>query len=482
MARTIHQRHFPSFLPRGEPGGSCPWICWGDLPEGQSDYSPIRTWQIQADLYGGDIVGKTGIERVYEDELQGLKGFKRVVVNSRGRVVQELGMDRSPRHGRDIRLTLDLGLQQVLERSLKDKVGAAVFLNPWNGEVLAMASAPAFEPNLFARRFPPRKWHDLVADAHRPLQNRATLSHYSPGSTFKLVVAAAALEAGIITPSTTIDCPGYAVIYGHRFHCHKRSGHGQIDLTDAIVHSCNVYFYKVGKTLGIERLAREARRLGLGEKTGVDLVFENAGLVPTPEWKRTVRGQPWYPGETISVAIGEGPLSVTPLQMARMAAMLANGGRKITPHLRMRGLPAAVRRPVPQERTGGFRRQTREALTRAMVEVVSRGTALRVSLPGIQVAAKTGTAQFSSRSVGVDADRLPYEIRDHAWLIGFAPAESPTIAFAVFIEHGGHGGTVAAPVARQVLAHFFGLVAGEKTHPLLARTGVGRGESGAGAP
>jgi penicillin-binding protein 2 len=422
---------------------------------GEISEEEIRSGEFQADLRGGDIVGKTGVERVYEVELQGSKGFKTVLINSRGRVVEELGVERRPEHGKDVVLTLDADLQRALEEGLEGQVGAGIFLDPEGGEILAMASSPAFEPDLFSRRFPPREWQALIADPLKPLQNRASLSRYSPGSTFKIIVAAAALEERIVTPSTTVYCPGYAIIYGHRFRCHNAAGHGEVDLEKAIVHSCNVYFYNVGKNLGIERIAAYARRMGLGVETGIDLLYEDPGLIPTPEWKRRERGQPWYAGETISVSIGQGPLSVTPLQMARLAASLANGGRQIIPHLRRSaddGKRLAVAR-TPE--AAGFSETTRRALRRAMTGVVNRGTGHRTRLPGIQVAAKTGTAQFSARSAGVDADELPYAIRDHAWLVGYAPAEDPQIAFAIFIEHGGHGGTTAAPVARRVLERFF---------------------------
>jgi len=259
----------------------------------------------------------------------------------------------------------------------------------------------------------------------------------------------------VIKPSSTIFCPGYTTIYGHRFRCWKAGGHGAVDLEEAIVHSCNVYFYHVGKTLGIEAIAAYARRLGLGEPTGIDLLHEDTGLIPTPEWKERTRGQPWYAGETISVAIGQGPLNVTPLQMARMAATLANGGRTVTPHLAHRG---EVREQAAASRLRnetGFTAQTMNALRKAMVGVVKRGTGGRAAVKGVAVAGKTGTAQFSSRSAGIDADDLPLAIRDHAWFVGFAPADDPRIAFAVFIEHGGHGGTTAAPVARRVMERFF---------------------------
>ncbi|MFQ5719803.1 MAG: penicillin-binding protein 2 [Acidobacteriota bacterium] len=440
---------------------------------GEISLAEIRSRGFQPDLSPGDIVGKTGIERVYERELQGVKGFKRVIVNSRGRVMDDVGIDRAVEDGTDIVLNLDVTLQQALEEGLAGQVGAGVFLDPRSGAVLAMASSPSFEPNLFARRFRAEEWRALTGDPLKPLQNRATRSRFSPGSTFKLVVAAAGLEEGIIDGSTHIFCAGSAPFYGRRFRCHKASGHGEVNLEEALVHSCNIYFYTVGKQLGIERIAAYARRLGLGAKTGIDLPAEDPGLVPTPEWKRATRHEPWYGGETISVAIGGGPISVTPIQMAVMAATLASGGRRVTPRVRRR---ASVPGDSGQTPDVGFSPSTIRALRVAMAGVVKRGTGTRVALEGIDVAAKTGTAQFSARSAGVDADDMPYAIRDHAWLVGFAPAAAPEIAFAVFIEHGGHGGTVAAPVARHVLETFFGQRSGAQpvTEPVgkVARAGT----------
>jgi len=425
---------------------------------GEVSDAELASGRFDARLAPGAIVGKAGVERVYEAELQGEQGLRQVIVNARGRIIEEVGVDREPVHGHDLRLTLDLDLQRSLEEALEGQVGAAVFLDPWSGEVLAMASAPRFEPNLFQRRFAPEAWRALVADPRKPLQNRAALSRFSPGSTFKLAVAAAGLEEGVITGSTIIHCGGAASFYGRTFRCHKAGGHGAVDLESAIVHSCNVYFYTVGQRLGIERIAAYARRLGLGEPTGIDLGGEEEGLVPTPEWKQRVRHEPWYAGETISVSIGQGPLGTTPLQMARLAAALANGGRHVTPHLRWRGAQGEAELAAQARAEAGFSNATIQALRRAMSGVVSYGTGTKASLPGIAVAAKTGTAQYSSRSAGVDADQLPYDIRDHAWFVGFAPADEPRIAFAVFIEHGGHGGTTAAPVARRVLETFFGIV------------------------
>ena len=424
---------------------------------GQASDADLASGRLDARLRPGAIVGKAGVERVYEAELQGAQGLRTVVVNARGRIIEEVGVDRDPVHGRPLRLTLDLDLQRALENALAGQMGAAVFLDPWSGEVLAMASAPRFEPNFFARRFAPEAWRALVEDPRKPLQNRAALSRFSPGSTFKLAIAAAGLEEGIIGGGTYIHCAGAASFYGHTFRCHKAGGHGAVNLELAIVHSCNVYFYTVGQRLGIERIAAYARRLGLGAPTGIDLAGEEEGLVPTPEWKQETRHEPWYAGETISVSIGQGPLGATPLQMARMAAALANGGRHVTPHLRWRGSGAEADLAAQVRAEAGFSASTMMALRRAMSGVVSYGTGVRAALPGIAVAAKTGTAQYSSRSAGIDADLLPYAIRDHAWFVGFAPADNPRIAFAVFIEHGGHGGTTAAPVARAVLEVFFGI-------------------------
>jgi penicillin-binding protein 2 len=280
---------------------------------------------------------------------------------------------------------------------------------------------------------------------------------YSPGSTFKLVTSTAALEEGVITPSTTFFCPGQATFYGNVFHCHKKGGHGTLDLKGAIANSCNVYFYNVGVRLEIQRISKWARAMGLGAPTGIDLPNEGPGIMPSPEWKMRLFKQPWYAGETVSVAIGQGQVSVTPLQMARVAAVIANGGKLVKPHL-VRGAPNTE--PVDL----GIKPSSLEAVRAGMLAVVAGGTGHRAALTGITVAGKTGTAQVVAKARLEKSPNSP-EMLPHGWFLCFAPAEHPTIAMAVLVEHGKSGAEGAAPVAHEILAEWFGLT---RTEPPVA--------------
>ncbi len=405
----------------------------------------------------GDVVGKAGLERVYQEQLAGVAGVRMAVVNASGREIDSLPGGTAPESGATLELTIDLEVQKTLVAAFGDRVGSGVFLDPRTGEVLALASLPDFDPNLFAGRFTREQWELLARDSHHPLQNRATRSLYSAGSTFKLVVAAAAMEVNGLSPSRRIFCAGYAEFYKRRYRCHFRGGHGWVNLHQALVRSCNVYFYEVGRELGIEPIADYARKMGLGRRSGIDLLGEESGLVPDEAWSRRVRKTPWYRGETISVSIGQGPLLVTSLQMAVQAGALATG-RFVSPHLVQRidgespGRKSSVV-PLP------LQEQTLRVLRRALWSVVNQdGTGKESRLvrhPEIEVAGKTGTVQVVKASAGVDSNELPEDLRDHSWFVGYAPADRPTIAFAVFVEHGGHGGEQAAPIARQVLDKYF---------------------------
>lgn len=409
----------------------------------------VGTGQLQAagDLERGDIVGKAGIERVYDELLRGRRGYQLVSVNNLGLRYGRSRVDRLPEHGRPLQLTIDLGLQRVLAEAFGEEVGGAVFLDARTGEVLALHSAPSYDPNLFVGGISAEQWSAIQDDPRRPLHNRVISSFYAPGSTFKVVMALAGLETGAITPDTKVYCSGSAVVYGARRLCWKRGGHGWVDVREALTHSCNVFFYQLGQSLGVDEIHRFGDALGLGKPTGVDLSGESSGILPSEEWKRRVHGEPWYPGDTISIAIGQGLLAVTPMQMATMAAGVANGGLVPHPHLRLGESPAPTETHI---------REANLALVRqALVDVVREGTGRNAALPSIQVAGKTGTAQVYKHSAGIDADDLPKDERDHAWFVGYAPAEAPTIAFAVVVEHGGHGGTTAAPIARKVLEAYF---------------------------
>jgi penicillin-binding protein 2 len=430
----------------------------GEVSEGQLKQENDGTYEL------GEIVGKAGIERSYDPELRGGRGWKQVVVNSHGREIEEVQEGRRPTPGRALGLTLDLDLQQALDTAFADESGSAVFLDPDSGEVLAMISRPAFDPNVFATRFSQDTWEGLVRDPKHPLQNRVSLSKFAPGSVFKIVMAIAALEDGIAGPRRGDVCTGGWRFGERTYQCWaiRKGGHGYVKLREAIIHSCNVYFYRLGNEMGIERISRWAHLLGFGQPTGIDLPHEEAGTVPDPEWKqRTMPRDPvWHPGETISVSIGQGALEVTPLQMAVFAAAVGNGGTVWRPHLiRAREIREGVqdqeRNDVPV-RSVPLQARTLEVIKDAMWGVVNDlGTGARAQIAGRDVCAKTGTAQVFRASRDIDADKLPKDKRDHSWFVGFAPRDHPQIAWAVFVQNGGHGGTTAAPIARAVLERFF---------------------------
>jgi penicillin-binding protein 2 len=375
----------------------------------------------------------------------GQDGYRRVIVTSRGLEKDEA--ERQPPHdGPSLTLTLDADLQHAVERAFQGRSGAAVALDPQTGEVLAMSSSPAYDPNQFTTGIEPAEWARLANDPETPLMNRVIQGSYAPGSTFKVIAATAALEEGLITPETSFYCPGHLAVYNTVFRC--LGVHGVIDLRRAIAVSCNVYFYQVGIRLEIGRLSKWAKLMGLGAATGVDLPAEAGGLMPSAEWKLRVLKTPWYAGETVSVAIGQGQVSATPLQMARVAAFVANGGRLLRPHFARQGqapMPPPIVKPA-----------TIAAVKEGMRRVVAEGTGLRARLSTVEVCGKTGSAQVVARS---RLERSPNarELLPHGWFIAFAPAENPKIALAVLVEHGGSGAAAAAPVARKILAHFFGL-------------------------
>ena len=424
--------------------------------------------QIKADpLAGydaGEIVGRAGLERQYDEDLKGTKGWKQVVVNSLGREIEEIEGGRRPTPGRALRLTLDLDLQQSLEQAFGEEAGSAVFLDPSSGAVLAMISRPAFDPNTFAHRFSQDTWETLVSDSHHPLQDRASLSKFAPGSVFKIVMSIAALEDGIAGPGRIDHCTGSWRFGDKVYQCWaiRKGGHGTLAMREAIIQSCNIYFYHLGNDMGIDRISRWAHALGFGQSSGVDLPHEETGTVPDPDWKKRVmpRDPVWHPGETISVSIGQGAIEVTPFQMAVFASVIANGGTVYRPHLVS---AIEVREGVEQEededyvvRKVALHPRTLEVIRDAMWGVVNEdGTGVKAKIAGRDVCAKTGTAQVFKASRDVDADKLPKEKRDHAWFVGFAPKDNPRIAWAVFVQNGGHGGTTAAPIARAVLETFF---------------------------
>ncbi|HSD28648.1 MAG TPA: penicillin-binding protein 2 [Vicinamibacteria bacterium] len=399
-------------------------------------------------LAPGSLVGQAGIESRYNRELMGRDGFRRVIVNSRGAEVMEAER-QVPLDGPSLTLSIDASLQAAMEKAFEGRAGSAVALDPRTGEVLAMTSTPAYDPNEFTTGIDAAAWASLARDPQTPLMNKVIQGTYSPGSTFKLVVATAALEEGVITPATTFFCPGYLAVYNTVFHCHVARGHGMMDLRRGIANSCNVYFYNVGIRLEIARLAKWAKLMGLGTPTGIDLPHEGTGLMPSPEWKQRLFKTPWYPGETVSVAIGQGQVSATPLQMARLVAVIASGGRLVQPHL---ARTASVAPPVAL----GIRPETIAAVKEGMRAVVAEGTGLRARLMTVQVCGKTGSAQVVAKS-RLEKSPNAFEMQPHGWFVAFAPADDPRIALAVLVEHGKSGAGSAAPVARQILAEFFGV-------------------------
>jgi penicillin-binding protein 2 len=412
------------------------------------------------DLKSGDIVGQRGIEQVYNDLLMGQDGAKRVVVNSVGREIREIDKI-DPTEGKRLQLTIDEDVQRAVEEGFKafGYRGAAVMLDPKTGEVLAFTSLPAYDPNAFAAGIDKAAYNALLTDEYKPFTDRAIQGRYSPGSTFKMTVATAALEEGVITPDFKVHCGGSAVFFGRPFKCWKPGGHGTVDLRHAIEQSCNVYFYTVGNMVGIDRINKWATLLGLGVKSGIDLPDEATGLVPSTEWKRQVKGEKWYAGETISVAIGQGQVSVTPISMAVMMSTLANGGTRVTPHL-VRAVDDGhgwkpVPAPAPQS-TATIKPENLQAIRDGLWMVVNGGgTGARARIPGYDVAGKTGTAQVISLEGGRSAaGKTTRDLRDHGWFVFFAPRDNPQIAGAIFVEHAEHGAN-AAPIAKHALETFF---------------------------
>jgi penicillin-binding protein 2 len=414
-------------------------------------------------LKSGDIVGQAGIEKVYNEMLMGEDGARRVVVNSVGREIRTLE-ESAPNEGKRVALTVDYDLQKALEDGFKASGfnGASVIMDPKTGEVLAFTSVPAYDPNAFASGIDRATWASLNTDDLKPLQDRAIQGRYSPGSTFKMAVATAALEEGIITPDFKVACPGHANFFGRSFQCSLPNGrgHGTIDLRQAIERSCNVYFYTVGNMVGIDKIHKWATLLGLGERTGIDLPNELQGLVPSPEWKRQRFHEKWYAGETISVSIGQGAVALTPVSMAVYISTLANGGTRLTPHL-LKAVDDGtgwkdVPPPAPRS-TVQLKPETIQAIRDGLWMVVNAsGTGGKARIAGRDVSGKTGTAQVISLEGGKAAKgRSNRDLRDNGWFVFFAPRDHPQIAGVVFVEHGGHGGTTAAPIARHVLETFF---------------------------
>ena len=405
-----------------------------------------------SDFRAGDIVGKYAVERVYNRHLAGRNGSRKIFVDSLGRTIDELARV-PPEEGAPLELTLDLDLQIAAERELGGRRGAVVAFDPRNGEILAMVSQPAFDPNRFAARISRREWDRLVEDKHHPLQNRALQSTFAPGSVFKLVVALAGLEWGDVDPNRSYFCGGGVTLYGHHFRCWKKGGHGSVSLREAIRSSCNVYFYQLGKSLGIDLISGFGHAIGLGQPTGIDLVGEVAGLVPSKEWKRRTYRQKWYRGETVSVAIGQGPVHLTPLQLARMVGILATGSAAPL-HVARSRLPGGP--PAGNKSDIELSSDNLDLVREAMWEVVNRfGTGRAARVNGFDVCGKTGTAQTIGRAGLSKLEKAQAsQFTANAWFVGFAPQKTPEIAVVVLVEAGGSGGAVAAPIAANILQVF----------------------------
>jgi penicillin-binding protein 2 len=415
----------------------------------------ITDAQIKSGRFPGykmaDYLGKCGVELAWESYLRGKRGYRRIEVDAYGRELGQLDQI-FPSPGANIHLTLDLKLQQEAEACLAGKVGAIVAVDPRNGKVLAMASSPSYSQEAFERGLTLKEWQKLSTHKDHPLENRVLKGQYPPGSTFKIVMATAGLEEKVITPATVISCSGALPFGNHVFHCWRKGGHGGMNLHSALVQSCDIYFYTVGRRLGIERIAKWSRRFGLGQVSGLLLDKEMPGLVASSAWKLGRFKAPWQEGDTLSVAIGQGYNLTTPLQMAQVAAAIANGGVLYEPQMVEKVESAAGEilfqaQPVEKSRLEA-KPKTIEAVQKGLRGVVAEGTGKAAKLPQVEVAGKTGTSQV----VALEKEKKGLQgTQNHAWFVAYAPASRPQIAVAVLVEHGGGGGAVAAPLARRVL-------------------------------
>lgn len=415
----------------------------------------------------GDYVGKTAVEREYESYLKGVKGQRLVEVDVRGKLLRQLQMEPE-QPGNKLYLTLDRELQRAADAAFGDQSGAAIALDVHTGEVLAMVSRPTFDPALFARGIASEEWTALLKDNRHPLQNKVIAGQYSPASTFKIIVALAALRDGIITPNRIINDPGYFEVGGARYRCWKKEGHGPINLHQALRESCDVWFYQVGLELGIDKLSAAAKEFGLGATIGYPLPGEKPGVMPSQEWKWARFHKPWYAGETVIASIGQGYVTVTPIQLAVMTAAVANEGKVLKPRL-VEKIENWQGEQLLQTETQVVREVSYppaawKAVKSGLVGVVNEphGTGQVARLEGVTVAGKTGTSQVIRRKSDEEEEQeaggdVPYRFRPHALFVAYAPAENPQIALAVVVEHGQHGGSAAGPIAKAILERYFAL-------------------------
>jgi len=436
----VHRRRY---LPGGFMSHASGYV--GEVSEQQIEASNGK-------LRPGDFAGKSGLERQYNDLLVGTDGMRRVVVNSVGKEMKEMRLTQQEAiPGKQIQLTIDYDLQDVAEKALEGKKGAIVALDPRTGEVLAFVSRPAPDPNDFAIRVSKEEWQRLNEDEDHPLMNRVTQAQLAPGSVFKIVMATAMLQEKIPPESFTVFCPGYATWYGRMFKCdsYGKGGHGEVTIQKAIIHSCNVFFYAVGQRMGIDRISKYATMLGLGAKTGIDLPSEEPGLVPSEPWVQRVFHRKWYPGETISVSVGQGAVTTTPIQLAYMIGGVASGGVFKQPHF-LKDAPNVGERRVE------LSDDTVEKVTQGMYDVVNLGgTAGASRLEGIEFCGKTGTAQVIGEDAKARYGKGDKKFRNNAWFVGYAPRRNPEIVVSVLVEEGGHGAASSAPIAREIVKTYY---------------------------
>ena len=425
---------------------------------GQINEEQLRR-QRYKDNKPGDLVGKSGVESKWQSALNGMRGGKQVEVDAAGRIIRVIAR-KSPIPGANVYLTIDRELQMLAEKKLTNKRGAIVAIDPNNGEILALASSPSYDPNLFIGGIDRVTWDAIATSKDFPLQNRALSGQYPPGSVFKIVVSLAGLEEGLIDPEEEIICNGIYYLGREKYRCWQKNGHGKVNFHRALVESCDVYFYKMGKRIGLDKIAHYAKMFGLGKRTGLDVGQEEAGLVPTGEWKLKSKGIPWQTGETISLSIGQSFLLVTPLQVANIISAVFNGGIIYKPQI--------TKRVGKNENKNVFtfspqiigrlnlKPENLELVKNALIGVVNErhGTGGRAKIKNTIVAGKTGTAQviaLEDEDISENEEEIPMQYRDHAWFTAVAPAESPKIALAVLVEHGGHGGSAAAPIAKALI-------------------------------
>ena len=402
-------------------------------------------------LTGGDMVGKSGIERSYDSYLRGEKGRKEIEVDALGREINTIKYQK-PIAGNDIYLTLNSQLQQFIESQMAEKKGAIIVSEPSTGKIMAMVSYPDYDPNMFTRQISLSQWQTIAENEDNVLCNRNIQSVYPPGSVFKLVTAIAALEEGIINTNSTISCPGYYKEGNIIFKCWKEDGHGNLAIINAIANSCNVFFYTMGRKLGIDKLSYYAKLLGFGEKTGIDLPGEQVGLVPSQDWKRKTFNQSWYPGDSVNMSIGQGFLLVTPLQVHNLLCLIANEGFYCKPHYVEKIVAKSgelIKQSIPEiTHKTDVSQNTFKIIKEGMKRVVESGTGRSANISEIEIAGKTGTAQNPQGE-------------NHAWFVGFAPVDKPEICVTVFIEHGGDGSVAAAPVASNIIRKYLQLKYGQ---------------------